>query len=464
MRHSLARRPPAHVTSSVYVTEQQSRERKPLPMERRELAAQGLMASLFLLAAGSLVAFGLRGEVSLSDLLLLVLGAAILGRLEFETGAGYTVPTQLVFVPMLFVLPPAIVPLAVAAALALDRIPDLVRGRRHPQRLVMALGDAWYSVGPAFVFVVAGLDGPQLSDWPLYVLALGAQFAGDYLSGALRERLAHGLSTVPPLKVMGEVWFVDVLLSAGGLLAALATVVQPYAYLLALPPAALLAVLSRERRERIGSAIELSTAYRGTAMLLGDVLSDDDEYTGLHSHGVVDFARQIADELALDQEQRRLVELGAMLHDIGKLETPKEILNKPGPLADDEWTIMHTHTIVGQRMLDRIGGGLRDVGRVVRSSHERVDGKGYPDGLSGEQIPLAARIVAVADAYSAMTTSRPYRHALPRRFAQNELRKHAGTQFDTAVVVAALRLLGQLAPEAEPPHHAADKPALGPRG
>ena len=278
-------------------------------------------------------------------------------------------------------------PLAAAAALALDRIPDVLRGRRHPQRLLMALGDAWFAIGPAFVFVVAGLEGPQLGDWPLYLVALLAQFAGDYLSAALRERLGHGLSAVPPLKVMGEVWLADVLLSMAGLLAAFATVAQPHAYLLALPPAGLLAAFSRERRERIGNAIALSTAYRGTAILLGDVLSDEDEYTGLHSHGVVDFALQIADELAIDQEQRRLVELGAMLHDIGKLATPKEILNKPGPLTDDEWTIMRTHTIVGQEMLDSVGGGLRDVGRVVRSSHERVDGSGYPDGLSGEQIP-----------------------------------------------------------------------------
>ena len=448
MRFSrLARSSPPHVAPSVYVTAQQSRERRPLPMERRELAAQTLVALAFLAAAGLLIGLGFSGEVNVIDLVLLVLAAAVLGRLEFETGAGYTVPIQLIFVPMLFVLPPAIVPLATAAALTLDRIPDILAGRRHPQRLVISLGDAWFAIGPALVFVLAGLNGPQLGDWPLYLLALVAQFAGDYLSAAVRERLGHGQAATPPLRVMGEIWLVDALLSMAGLLAAYATVVQAHAYLLVLPPATLLAAVSRERRERIGSAIELSDAYLGTAMLLGDVLSDDDEYTGLHSHGVVDFALQIADELAVDHEQRRLVELGAMLHDIGKLATPKEILNKPGPLNDEEWTIMRTHTIVGQRMLDRVGGGLGDVGLVVRSSHERVDGGGYPDGLVGESIPLAARIVAVADAYSAMTTSRPYRAALPRQTAAAELRDKAGTQFDSAVVIAALTLLNRLAPD-----------------
>ena len=110
---------------------------------------------------------------------------------------------------------------------------------------------------------------------------------------------------------------------------------------------------------------------------------------------------------------------------------------------------MREHTVVGERMLDRVGGYLRDVGKVVRSSHERVDGGGYPDGLAGDEIPLASRIIAVADAYDAMITSRPYRAALPRETALAELRVNAGTQFDTAVVVAALKILNRLGPDAE---------------
>ena len=143
------------------------------------------------------------------------------------------------------------------------------------------------------------------------------------------------------------------------------------------------------------------------------------------------------------------MELGALMHDIGKLATPKAILHKTGPLTDDEWVIMREHTVVGERMLDRVGGYLRDVGKVVRSSHERVDGTGYPDGLVGEAIPLASRLIAVADAYDAMTTSRPYRAALPRDTAVAELRANAGTQFDMAVVVAALKVLNRAAPDTE---------------
>jgi HD-GYP domain-containing protein (c-di-GMP phosphodiesterase class II) len=98
-------------------------------------------------------------------------------------------------------------------------------------------------------------------------------------------------------------------------------------------------------------------------------------------------------------------------------------------------------------MLNRVGGGLREVGNVVRSSHEHVDGSGYPDGLVGEAIPLASRIIAVADAYNAMTTSRLYRTALPQKAAEAELRKHAGTHFDMKVVVAALKVLNRMAPD-----------------
>ena len=103
-----------------------------------------------------------------------------------------------------------------------------------------------------------------------------------------------------------------------------------------------------------------------------------------------------------------------MLHDVGKIAIPKEILNKPAKLTDEEFAVMKTHTIEGQFMLDRVGGLLGRVGEIVRACHERWDGKGYPDGIAGEQIPLAARIVFACDAYNAMTSDRVYRKALTR--------------------------------------------------
>ena len=261
----------------------------------------------------------------------------------------------------------------------------------------------------------------------------------------MRESFGNGIAPNVVVRALREVWLVDLLLSPIGLLAAYATVLQPHAYLLVLPLVGLLTVFAHERRERIDNAIELSSAYRGTALLLGDVLTSDDEYTGTHSQSVVELALTIADELGVDDDQRRLVEFGAMLHDIGKITTPDDILNKPGPLDDEEWDVMRDHTLAGQRLLDRVGGTLHDVGLVVRSSHEHYDGSGYPDGLAGAEIPLAARIVAVADAYSAMTTRRSYRDALDPRIALAELSANAGTQFDPVVAAAAIRVLGSRA-------------------
>jgi putative nucleotidyltransferase with HDIG domain len=406
-------------------------------MEPRELRANALVGLPFVIVAVLLVALGLDRPVDAGDVLVFVLAAAVMGRLEFETGAGFTVPTQLIVVPMLFVLPAAIVPLVVVGALALDRMPEVLAGRRHPQRLLGVVCDAWFAVGPAAVFVLAGVGPPAWHDWPIYLLALAAQFGCDLLNATARERLLHGVAPKLQLNVLREVWLVDALLAPVGLLAAFSSIHYHYAFLLVLPLAMLLALFARERRGRIGTQIELSATYRGTALLLGDVISGDDELTGRHSQGVVVLALAIADQLRLDEEQRRLVEFAAMLHDIGKMETPREILHKPGPLSPEEWEAMRAHTIAGQRMLDRVGGTLHDVGLVVRSARERYGGDGYPDGLAGEQIPLAARVVAVAAAYSAMTTRRPYRPPLAPAAALTEVCTNAGTQFDPEVVDAA---------------------------
>ena len=124
---------------------------------------------------------------------------------------------------------------------------------------------------------------------------------------------------------------------------------------------------------------------------------------------------------------------------------PKEIINKPGPLDDEEWAIMRRHTIEGEQMLERVGGVLAEVGRMVRSSHEHFDGSGYPDGLAGEEIPIEARMVTCCDAFSAMTTTRSYRKAMSLDAAIAELRACAGTQFDPRVAEA----LEELALEGE---------------
>ena len=198
----------------------------------------------------------------------------------------------------------------------------------------------------------------------------------------------------------------------------------------------MLSLFTRERERRLDSLVELNDAYRGTALVLGDVIEYDDAYTGEHTYGVVRLAQLVAARLGLDAGQLRNVEFGALLHDIGKIAVPKQIINKPGPLSPDEWEVVKTHTVEGERMLDRIGGFMAQVGKVVRSAHERWDGGGYPDGLAGDAIPIESRVIFCCDAFNAITTDRAYRSARSQDAAIAELRANAGTQFDPAVVEA----------------------------
>jgi HD-GYP domain-containing protein (c-di-GMP phosphodiesterase class II) len=152
----------------------------------------------------------------------------------------------------------------------------------------------------------------------------------------------------------------------------------------------------------------------------------------------------VGPRMGLDEDQLRRLEFAALLHDVGKIAIPKEIINKPGPLTDAERAVIETHTTVGGAMLENVGGVLAEVGKIVHSCHERYDGLGYPDRLAGESIPVEARIVSCCDAFNAMTTNRPYRGALPLTEALDELRTHRGTQFDPDVVDHLLALHAEM--------------------
>jgi HD-GYP domain-containing protein (c-di-GMP phosphodiesterase class II) len=171
------------------------------------------------------------------------------------------------------------------------------------------------------------------------------------------------------------------------------------------------------------------------------VVEADDGYTAFHCRSVVELATAVGQEMKLKPDDLQELEIAALLHDVGKIAIPKEILNKPARLTEAEFELMKTHTVEGQALLDRIGGRLARVGTIVRSCHERWDGRGYPDGLLGEEIPLPARIVFCCDAYSAMTTNRPYRKAMSRDDAVAELRGNAGSQFEPRIVDALVRVL-----------------------
>jgi putative nucleotidyltransferase with HDIG domain len=264
------------------------------------------------------------------------------------------------------------------------------------------------------------------------------------MASSVRVRLEGNIEIRVLLEELRPIYIIDLALSLLGLAVAFATIPvhSQFPVLFIAPLFAMLRFFSRERHERLEQLVELNDAYQGTALLLGDVVEADDAYTGEHCKSVVRLARDVAGKLGLDADQNRNVEFAALLHDVGKIAVPKKIINKRGKLDAREWEIIKTHTIEGQKMLDRIGGFMREIGRIVRASHERWDGTGYPDGLSGHAIPIEARIVSACDAFNAMTTTRAYREAMSLSDAICELNNGAGSQFDPHVVRGLLSVLG----------------------
>jgi HD-GYP domain-containing protein (c-di-GMP phosphodiesterase class II) len=423
----------------------QGRPQLPERMLSDELRAEMAVALAFIAAAVPLALLSPRaGGRSPGLVLLFVLLYAVTSRIEFDVGAGYGVPTQLVLVPMLYAMPPGWVPLLVATGFVVGKISSYLGGSRSPDRAVAAVANSWHAVGPAAVFVLAGIGAsPGWPQWALLLAALGAQLACDVAASAAREWLRLGEVPRLPLSLLGPVYLTDVCLSPIGLAVAFAAVGRPAVVAITLPLSGLLMFFARDRRARMQAALELSRAYRGTALLLGDVVEADDAYTGSHSRDVVELVMAIGPKMGLDEDQLRKLEFAALLHDVGKIAIPNEIINKAGPLTAEERAVIETHTVVGEAMLENVGGVLGEVGKIVRSCHERYDGRGYPDGLAGEAIPVEATIVSCCDAFNAMTTDRPYRLALPLAEAMNELRTHRGTQFDPRVVDFLLEVVAQ---------------------
>ena len=408
---------------------------------RRILRTEVAAAALFLVTAGvvALVATPTRG-MSMEALALTALAYIVALHVRFPVGSAWTAPTQLVFVPMLFILPTPSVPLVVAGCLVLDLWPEAQHRRLTLCRFATRIADGWYTLGPVLVLVLSGHQNFSWSATPVLIAAFAAQVVVDATTGLARTWFAERIRPSEQLQ-MAWLYGTDACLSCAGIAIASAAVTRTGLVLLTLPLIGLLSLFAHERKERLEGTLELSTAYRGAAHLLGDVIDAVDHYTGMHTRQVVDLSVAVTAALGLDDTRQRDVEFAALLHDVGKIRIPTSIINKPGKLNDEEWEIIRRHTIEGEDMLKQVGGTLAGVGRLVRSSHERFDGRGYPDGLVGEEIPIESRIVCVCDAYNAMTTDRPYRRALHVAEALEELRRCAGTQFDPRVVDAVEQVL-----------------------
>lgn len=199
----------------------------------------------------------------------------------------------------------------------------------------------------------------------------------------------------------------------------------------------------RDVSEELGLANErLEATSISFAAALVATLDARDRYTAGHSASVATYARDIAERLGLAEEDQRLAHICGLVHDVGKVGLPAGLLEKPGPLSLEERRHMERHPVIGERILEHVAD-YKKIASIVRHHHERVDGQGYPDGLRGEDIPLVARILAVADAYDAMISHRPYREAMHPRVARLRMAQAVGSQFDTSVVAAFEAILAQ---------------------
>lgn len=432
-----------------------------LSTERRRMLRELVMDAVLLIPILALALFApTEGWAPAPVVAALVLAVAAASLVRFDIASGSTSPLHIVQVALWYSVPPAYLPLMLGLSFILGGVVERLReSPGTPAWTVLLNGvDAWPAIAPATVFA---LFGPAEAT-PEMVWLFAAAFASEAVLGIVvtfaTNWYNHGLR---PSAIFGtNLWVVaiDGALAPVGFLGAIVIADHPWAILGLLPLVAVLGEFARERRDRIDQALQLSSAYRGTAQLMGDVLEADDAYTGgEHTQGVVELAIAVGLELRLAPREMRDLEFGALLHDIGKLRVPNSIINKPSGLSDAEWAVMRQHPIHGQEMLDRVGGALTDAGRVVRAHHERWDGTGYPDGLKGEEIPVAARIITACDSLSAMTTNRSYSKARTYSEAIEELERCSGAQFDPAVVRAIQRVLAN--EQALTHHETSDIPA-----
>src|SRR5437764_290705 len=230
-------------------------------LSARERRAETALAVLMLaVAVGVAILVDSERAWSWGEVVALLVCFAAARRVQLQVGPGYTVPTEVILVPMLFVVPLGAFAFVVVAGNVLSQLPSYVSGRRHPEKLVLDVNDAWYVLGPVLVLAAAGADHPAWGDWPIYVAALGAQFALDLAAAITREWLDIGASPWAIALALPWAWLIDGLLAPAGLLAAFATDDQPYAFLLVAPLPVALAIFAHERRRRMAAAIELRAA------------------------------------------------------------------------------------------------------------------------------------------------------------------------------------------------------------
>jgi putative nucleotidyltransferase with HDIG domain len=403
-----------------------------------------------LCAAAVLLGLGLIASGYGIDSVPIFVALAVLGALAERASVrlSSTVEVSISSLPMLF----AAIALGPVEAMVIGAVSQL--GDLRPPYLKWAI----YTPADAINGGLTGLVAAQVSQAAgdglgAIAIATAAAVVTHQLLGvgfsALTVQLRGSGSGWAVIQTLAPVMPPSVLLWVAVLapLAVAYDTLSPWAVVLFLFPALaaqrLFVMYQHQRR----LATDLSEANRSLeranlsfASALVTTLDARDRYTAGHSAAVAVYSRDVAQRLGLPAETQQLAHLSGLLHDIGKIGVPPGVLEKNGPLTLQERQKMEEHSVIGERILANVEA-YAEIARIVRHHHERLDGQGYPDGLSGDDIPLISRIICVADAYNAMTSDRPYRDAMPVATARSRLLQAAGTQFDAEVVAAFDELL-----------------------
>jgi len=410
-------------------------------VETRSRVYATTLAAVAVTTAVALLAFDAEfGNPLVVALLAVVAAIAERGRVRLSND----VEESISLVPTLFaavLFGPLAAMFVAVASLSLDfnRLPRLGWVSYTSSRALIAVVTGFTaSVASAAIdtslasVVVATTLGALVS------VLLDAVFAAFALRLRRRGQIVATLRALAPLALASMPLYAPIVAFLAYAYTELSPLTLPLFFAPALAAQRLFALYQDQRRlaDDLGDANErLEAANLSFATALVATLDARDRYTAGHSAAVAIYARDIAARMGLSDEQQKLVHLSGLVHDIGKIGLPAGLLEKPGALTLDERREMQRHSEIGERILSNVET-YAEIAAVVRHHHERVDGEGYPDGLEGDAIPLLARIIAVADAYNAMTSDRPYRDAMPSRVARLRLAQAVETQFDTAVVAA----------------------------
>ena len=403
-----------------------------------------LVATATVLCIG-LIALGYRLE---SPLVVLCLAAATAVAERWSVPLSSTTELSVYLLPTVFA---AVVwgPLAAGLIAAASMLGDPELFRRGDPARAPRLKWATYTATSFITGAVAGLMAQAVggtsvasiigATFAAMAAAEACDFAFALITSRVRGRRMHELADrIAPVSLTSFLVYAPVVV----VLVIAYTRVSPLSMLLFVVPTLafqrLYALYQRERTlsDELRTANEtLADANLSFAVALVTALEASDAYTAGHSRAVAIYCRDIASRMGLSGEDCERAFLCGLVHDIGKVGLPPSLLGKDGPLTLDERRQMQEHSVIGERILREVAA-YDDVATIVRYHHERIDGEGYPDGIHGDEIPLLSRVIAVADAYNAMTSHRPYREAMPSRVARLRLAQAVENQFDTTVVAA----------------------------